>query len=132
MKRWLILALLALPGAALAHTAVTRVVPAQGAVVAAPGAVTLTFSEPVELRFSAVRVMAVAPGQTPAAAAKLALAARPDAPTLASRPPGGSGLAARLSVPLKPGLRPGLYVIAWKLLSGDGHPVSGLSTFRVR
>lgn len=132
MKRLLMLALLVLPGAALAHTAVTSVVPARGAVVPAPAAVTLNFSEPVELRFSTVRVMAVAAGQTPEAAAKLALAARPETSTLVSRPPTTAGLAARLSVPLKTGLKPGLYVIAWRLLSEDGHTVSGLSTFRVR
>lgn len=118
---------------ALAHTEVTSVTPASRSVVAAPRTVTLMFSEPVELRFSTFRVMAVPAGKTPSVAAALALDAKADPARLASLPlTGGASLAARVSLPLKPGLKAGPYVIAWKILSEDGHPVTGYSTFRLK
>ncbi|MFC5847264.1 copper resistance CopC family protein [Deinococcus petrolearius] len=117
---------------ALAHTAVTSVTPALNASVPAPSSVQLRFSEPVELRFSTFRVMAVPAGLTPQAAATAALAEQADSARLASLPPERAVLAARLTLPLKAGLKAGAYVVAWKLLSEDGHPVTGLSTFRVR
>ncbi|MCD0159849.1 copper resistance protein CopC [Deinococcus sp. 14RED07] len=33
---------------------------------------------------------------------------------------------------MKPALPRGLYVVAWKILSDDSHPVTGLRTFTVR
>ncbi|MCP2014693.1 methionine-rich copper-binding protein CopC [Deinococcus sp. HSC-46F16] len=47
------------------------------------------------------------------------------APELVSTPVIARTLAARLTLTLKPGLKPGDYVMAWRLLSEDGHPVSG-------
>ncbi|GHG40565.1 copper resistance protein [Deinococcus indicus] len=117
---------------ALAHTAVSSITPALNAVVAAPSAVQLKFSEPVELRFSTFRVMAVPAGQTVEAAAKLALAERADSDRLASLPLTATTMAAQLNIPLNAGLRSGQYVIAWKILSEGGHPVTGQSTFRVK
>ncbi|MVN86343.1 copper resistance protein CopC [Deinococcus sp. HMF7620] len=132
MKHLFLSLMFALGGVSLAHTAVTAVSPAQGATVAAPQAVRLTFSEPIELRFSTLRVMALPAGQTAQVAAQKALSQSAESAALASRAHKTTGLAAQVSVPLKPGLKPGLYVVAWKLLSEDGHPVTGLSTFRVK
>ena len=117
---------------AAAHTAVSGVTPALNATVTAPKSVTLAFSEPVELRFSTFRVMAVPAGVTVAEDARRALAEKPDSVMLANQPVRLSGAAARLALTLKPRLKPGHYVIAWKILSEDGHPVTGSSTFRVR
>ncbi|GGL12570.1 copper resistance CopC family protein [Deinococcus radiotolerans] len=117
---------------ASAHTAVSGVTPALNAVVTAPKTVTLAFSEPVELRFSTFRVMAVPAGVTVAEAARRALAEKAHSAALANQPVKLSGAAARLALTLKPNLKSGSYVIAWKILSEDGHPVTGSSTFRVR
>ncbi|BDP41418.1 copper resistance protein [Deinococcus aetherius] len=132
MNRLLPLALLGTLGLALAHTEVTSVTPGPQAAVAAPRSVLLRFSEPIELRFSTFRVMTLPTGKTPEAAAKLALALGADAPELANTPFTARSLAAQLALPLKPGLKSGTYVVAWKILSDDGHPVTGQSVFRVR
>ncbi|WP_412030001.1 copper resistance protein CopC [Deinococcus yunweiensis] len=117
---------------ALAHTEVTAIVPAANATVAAPKTITVTLSEPVNLRFSTFRVLRIGAGQTPTQAAAQALAAKADMPTLASLPTKATGLAATVRVPLKAALPAGPYVIAWTLLSDDGHPVSGFSAFTVK
>ncbi|GAA0514469.1 copper resistance CopC family protein [Deinococcus depolymerans] len=117
---------------AAAHTAVSGVTPAPAATVRAPAAVTLTFSEPVELRFSTFRVMAVPAGVSVPEAARRALAEPADSARLASRPGVVTGAAVRLTLPLKASLKAGPFVVAWKILSEDGHPVTGHSTFRVR
>ena len=117
---------------ATAHTAVSSITPALNAVVAAPRAVQLKFSEPIELRFSTFRVMAIPAGQSVEAAAKLALAEKADSGRLVSRPLSAATTAAQLSIALKANLTSGQYVIAWKILSEDGHPVTGQSTFRVK
>ncbi len=119
-------------GPASAHTAVTSITPAADATVRAPTEVLVQFSEPVELRFSTFRVMALPAGLTPEAGARAALKLKADADALASRPLTATALAARLSLPLKPGLKAGRYVVAWKILSEDGHPVLGHSVFRVK
>lgn len=36
------------------------------------------------------------------------------------------------SVPLKSGLAKGAYVFMWRVLSGDGHIVTGQSVFHIR
>lgn len=117
---------------ALAHTEVTAIVPAANATVTAPKTITVTLSEPVNLRFSTFRVLRIGAGQTPTQAAAQALAAKADMHTLASLPTKAAGLAATVRVPLKAALPAGPYVIAWTLLSDDGHPVSGFSAFTVK
>ena len=106
----------------LAHTAVSSISPALNATVTAPKAVVLKFSEPIEVRFSTFRVMAMPAGQAVDAAAKVALAEKADSPKLASLPLNAPALAAQVSVPLKASLKAGRYVVAWTLLSEDGHP----------
>ena len=132
MNKFLILLTTLTLSTALAHTAVSSITPSLNAVVAAPRAVQLKFSEPVEVRFSTFRVMAVPAGQTIQAAAQLALAEKADSDRLASLPLTATTTAAQLNIPLKARLRSGQYVIAWKILSEDGHPVTGQSTFRVK
>ncbi|ANE43605.1 copper resistance CopC family protein [Deinococcus puniceus] len=131
MTRTLALLLAAL-GTASAHTEVTVVSPTPTLPVSAPKAVLLQFSEPVNLRFASFRVLPMPSAKTPAEVAKMALALKPDSPQLVNT--GGllSGMAAKLSLPLKPNLKAGPYLIAWAVLSEDGHPVTGQSLFRVR
>ena len=119
-------------GTALAHTEVTLQSPASGRAVTAPKAATLTFSEPVELRFSTFKVVPLPRGADPARTAATVLARKDDAALRADTAPRLSGMAARLSLPLRAGLKPGPYLVAWRVLSDDGHPVSGHATFTVR
>ncbi|SMB81450.1 copper resistance CopC family protein [Deinococcus hopiensis] len=115
-----------------AHTAVTSITPGPKTPVTAPRNVLISFSEPIELRFSTFRVMAVPAGKTLEDAAHVALALKADASELVNTALKAQGMAARLTLPLKPGLKAGTYVIAWKMLSEDGHPVTGQSVFHVK
>lgn len=117
---------------ALAHTEVTVVAPPTGVAVPSPAAVTLRFSEPVNLRFSTFRVVKLPGGQAPGAAAKAALALKAGAPQLLTVGPAPRGSAAQLRLALKPRLAPGRYLIAWAVLSDDGHPLSGHQVFEVK
>ncbi len=134
-----LLAALLLSATASAHTAVTAVTPAAFATVNAPRAVQLSFSEPVDLHFASVKVYAL--GATGDHAAlnraaetllKTALGARDDAAQRADTAPRLTGLAARLSLPLRPDLKPGNYAVLWRILSDDGHVVTGQSVFSVK
>lgn len=106
--------------------------PAPGHTVAAPKTVVLRFSEPTELRFSTFKVVPLPTGTTPDRAAADALARKDDGAVRADTAPRLSGVAARLGLPLRPHLKPGAYLVAWRVLSDDGHPVTGHTTFTVR
>ena len=100
------------PGPALAHAALLDTAPADGTTVTTVTTeVTLTFNEPVRATFSTVAVTG------------------PDGVAY------GDG---ELSVvnnvvhqPVYP-LRSGDYQVAWRVVSADGHPVSGTFAFTVR
>ena len=132
MKRFFSWLLAATLSSALAHTQVTVVSPTATLAVAAPKAVQLRFSEPVNLRFSTFRVVPLPAGQTADATAREALALGMDSPDLVHLGPKPTGMAAQLTLPLPPGLQAGRYLIAWAVLSEDGHPVRGHSVFRVK
>ncbi|WP_034384162.1 copper resistance CopC family protein [Deinococcus sp. YIM 77859] len=119
-------------GTALAHTEVTGLFPAHGAHVSAPKAVTLTFGEPVNLRFSVFKVVPLPAGADPAKEAAAVLARRDDAALRVDTAPRLSGMATRVTLPLRAGLKPGAYLTVWRLLSADGHLVSGHAVFYVR
>jgi copper transport protein len=108
-------ALLLVPAAASAHALLLDTVPQRGATLKTePREVDLHFNETVEGNFGAVRVFD-------------AKAKRVDAGS--SFHPGGSG--ARLAVRLKPGLPHGTYVATYRVISADGHPVSGGLVFSI-
>ncbi|MDV6374000.1 copper resistance CopC family protein [Deinococcus arenicola] len=119
-------------GSASAHTAVTSMTPAADATVSAPKELVLKFNEPVELRFSTFRVLALKSGQAADDGAQAALALKADATELANTPLIARNLAAQLRIPLKSNLKAGSYVVAWKILSEDGHPVTGHNVFMVK
>jgi copper transport protein len=103
---------LALPASAAAHAGLVRTDPAANAVVdGSPAQVSLTYTEPVEPRFAIVSVTDPSGAQ---------MTAGP--PTR----PGGTTLV----VPLKT-LQPGWYLVFWRVVSQDGHPVRGAYTFAV-
>ncbi len=93
-----------------AHAQLIGTSPGDGARLGAvPDVVRLTFSDPLDPRF--VRVRVTGPGGV-AVAVDPAVAG----PVVAVTPPDRG---------------PGRYVVAYRVVSRDGHPVSGTTTFRV-
>jgi copper transport protein len=106
------LAVLAAPAEAQAHAELVRAVPAaSGLVDRPPATVRLTFSEPVEPRFASISVTDAAGRREQTAAPR-------------------EGDDRTLVVPLKR-LRQGWYLVYWRAISDDGHPVRGAYTFAV-
>ena len=107
-------AALALPAAAWAHAALLKTTPeASRTVNSAPPEVRLTYSEPVEPRFAIVSVTD--------AAGRQVTSGQPEAPP---------GSPQTLVVPLER-VPEGWYLVFWRVISADGHPVRGAFTFAV-
>jgi copper transport protein len=105
---------LVLPATAFAHAALLRTVPqASGTVNTPPTQVELTYSEAVEPRFAIVSVTD-ANGTQQAAGSPTRSPTNPDT----------------LIVPLKT-TGQGWYLVYWRVISVDGHPVRGAFTFAV-
>jgi copper transport protein len=106
---------LALPSAASAHAYLVRTAPvASGILEAPPSDVELTFDEAVEPRFAIVSVTD-AQGHQQTTGPVHRSAANPDT----------------LVVPVTPQLPEGWYLVYWRAISVDGHPVQGAFTFAV-
>lgn len=100
---------------AAAHATLEGTEPERGATVAAqPRAVVFHFSEPVELNFSAVHVYDATGDIVDAGAAVH---------------PGGVG--SDVSIDLRPQLDRGTYTATYRVISADGHPVSGGFLFSI-
>jgi copper transport protein len=105
---------LALPAAAWAHAALVRTVPAASVVLnRPPPLVQLTYTEAVEPKFAAVSVTNAA-GQSQTAGTPRRSASDPKT----------------LVVPLHR-VAQGWYLVYWRVISVDGHPVRGAFTFAV-
>ena len=105
---------LVLPAAASAHAVLLRTVPqASGTVNTAPREVALTFSEAVEPRFAIVSVTDAAANRETAGAPRRS-SADPDT----------------IVIPLKR-IAEGWYLVYWRVISVDGHPVRGAFVFAV-
>jgi copper transport protein len=106
---------LATPAVASAHAYLTHTSPLPNAILAAsPRRVALTYDEAVEPRFAIISVTDAAGHQLTTAPVSR-LPSNPDT----------------LFVPLKPHLPRGWYLIYWRAISVDGHPVQGAYTFAV-
>jgi copper transport protein len=108
------IALVALAGTASAHAVLESTSPAAGAVLdQPPKQVTLVFGEPVEVSLGSIRLfdgggkeISISPPSHPGGTGSLVTS---DLPTLAN----------------------GAYVVAWRVVSADSHPVDGAFTFQV-
>lgn len=96
---------------ASAHAQLSTSDPADGAVVDAPTEVTLSFSESVSVQPDGIRVLDGAGDRVDAGTAT------------------ASGAVVR--VDLEGELPDGGYVVAWRVVSADGHPIRGALTFSV-
>ena len=102
-------------GSASAHAYLVKTVPSASVVLtASPPEVALTFDEAVEPRFATISV-------TDAAAHQQATAP----PTRSPSNPN------TLVVPLKPHMAEGWYLVFWRAISVDGHPVQSAFTFAI-
>ena len=107
-------AALTLPAAAWAHAALLHTVPvASGTVNTAPPEVQLTYSEPIEPRFAIVSVTDAAGRQV-----------------TSGQPASAPGSPQTLVTPLRK-VPEGWYLVFWRVISADGHPVRGVFTFAV-
>ncbi len=108
-------ACLALPAAASAHAYLVKTVPAASEVLnAPPPTIQLTYDEAVEPRFAIISVTNAAGHQETTGPVRRS-PANPDT----------------LVVPVRPHLPEGWYLIFWRAISVDGHPVSGAFTYAV-
>ncbi len=106
---------LALPAGAAAHAQLEGTTPPRGTVVKTqPPAVVFRFDEPVEGNFGAVRVFDARGGRVDSGGAFH---------------PGGDG--PKLAVRLRRGLARGSYTATYRVVSADGHVVSGGFVFSV-
>ena len=106
---------LGLPAAASAHAYLVRTAPSASVILnSPPPAASLTFDEAVEPRFAVVSVTNAN--------------GRQEATGPVSRSPSNPDT---LTVPLRPGLAEGWYLVYWRAISVDGHPVQGAFTFAV-
>jgi copper transport protein len=99
---------------ASAHAALLRTTPGDAEILqAAPAEVTLTFGEPVGIGLGNLRVLS-------------AQGDRVDSGALTRTADGTV-----VHIPLKPAIAEGTYVVVWRVVSEDSHPVSGAFTFSV-
>lgn len=109
------LAVVALPAAASAHAYLVKTVPAASVVLSKPPPnIQLTYDEAVEPKLAIISV-SNSQGQQETTAPPARSPANPDT----------------LVVPLKPHLPEGWYLIYWRAISVDGHPVNGAFTYAV-
>ncbi len=137
---------LALTGVGFAHSELESSNPAAGEVLqAAPTEVSLTFTEAAEVRFSTLKVYPLAADldfSADDAEARLnglagqlvseVLETQGDADARADT---GLSTSERttetVTLPLKPDIGPGVYVVMWRVLSVDSHTSQGFVTFWV-
>jgi copper transport protein len=106
---------IAAPSAASAHAYLVKTVPTASEVLnAPPSTVQLTYDEAVEPRFAIISVTNAGGGQETTGPVHRA-PSNPDT----------------LVVPLRPHLPQGWYLIFWRAISVDGHPVDGAFTYAV-
>jgi copper transport protein len=108
----LLVVLLSPASPAAAHAALLETQPQSGAVLAeAPGEAVLTFSEPVRIVSGKVHIIG------------------PDGKAVDGGKPTTEGV--RLRIPMKPSTERGTYLISYRVISADSHPISGGIPFSI-
>jgi methionine-rich copper-binding protein CopC len=107
------LAISALAGQARAHVDLTKASPAANARGPAPAAIRLEFSGRIEPKFSGLELVKADGSKAPVASA-----VGPDGRVLVARPAAA--------------LAPGAYKVMWRIVSADGHRMTGDYSFTVR
>jgi copper resistance protein C len=133
MKRFFSLMSVLLCGWALAHSELTSSAPTNGGVIKTmPAKVTLNFGESIESDFSTFKVYKYSGEVTRGQLryfAKQQTALKNDAAARADAGMTTSGTTRTVELKLKPGLKPGVYVVMWKALSSDTHTSEDYSYF---
>jgi methionine-rich copper-binding protein CopC len=138
-----LLAALTIVGTASAHAELESASPAEGETVTSlPAEVVLTFTEPVEVRFSLLKVYPLdaevdmseenAQQRLNGLAGQLVsevLEVQGDDEARADTGVSTTERTAEVVLPLKDTLEPGPYVVMWRVISADTHPVEGFYTF---
>ncbi|BAV47820.1 Cu resistance protein [Mesorhizobium loti] len=102
-------------GPAFAHAHLKSVTPADKAIIStSPMAVTLDFTEGLNLAFSGANLQDASGSQVSSGKAQL------------------SNEDETLTIPLQSALRPGDYTVKWHILSNDGHKSDGSYSFTVK
>lgn len=100
--------------AASAHAALLSTMPNDAEILqGSPSEVTLTFGEPVGIALGALRVLS------------------PDGDRVDGGAPSRTDGGKVVHLPVKPGLAEGSYLVVWRVVSADSHPVAGAFTFSV-
>lgn len=138
--RWAAVLVLVVAGTAASHAYLRTSDPAEDSVVAdLPGSVQLVFTEPVEVRFSVFKIYPVEAEPSwdrrrlNAAAGALVSQVLRRRGDEAERADAGIDAAARTTsevhMRIRPDLRPGPYVVMWRVLSIDTHTTQGFYVF---
>lgn len=107
--------LLLLPTPTYAHAYLQQSNPSGNEVLTkSPAQITLQFNEPIQSAFHSIQVINSAGDRVD----------QDDAHVVKNRP-------SVLETSVKPDLPDGIYVIAWKAISGDGHPIEGTIPFQM-
>ena len=133
MKKLLMFCALALLGVVYAHSELASSTPANGAVIKTmPATVKLNFSGGIETDFSTFKVYQY-PGEVTRGQlrsfAKQMMAVKNDDAKRADAGTTTDGTSSSVTIKLKPGLKPGVYVVMWHALSADTHTVDDFAYF---
>lgn len=119
---------------ALSHSEPFETTPANGAgVKVMPKSVRITFGEAIEGAFSSFKVYVYTAEVTKAklqAFAKSKIGLKDDAAARVDAGANLSGTTKTVNIALKTGLKPGVYVVIWRVLGVDTHTVEAYSYFR--
>ncbi len=145
MKKVILLVLaasLALVGIAFAHSKVKKSSPKDGEIIKVmPKAVKLEFDEGLVTKFSTFKVYKLITtskdsekleAEADALADKLTMKKNDASARADTGFEGEADETTKISVNLKPGLKPGVYVVMWRLLGTDTHTVSGNLWFQFK
>jgi copper resistance protein C len=133
MRIWFLI--LMLSGMVFADSKPTKIVPANGASVSAPKAVSIAFNEGIEGRFSTFKVYPYTGevnNNAIRAFARAKLPLKNDTAARADVNHNAVSSTKNVQIQLKPNLAKGVYVVMWRILGADTHIVEGWSFFRIK